>query len=79
MLGNHHRAEVLFFVGQVAVVLLLLALRLLPGAAILGVFLATQLLIRTKFSQPVDLLQKVQPYLVFGVLVAGLSLGSLSW
>ena len=77
MLGRHNRAEYLFFLGQIGVIFLLLALRLLPGAAILGVLVAAQLLIRARFSHPPDLLQKTQPYLLFGLLVAGLSLGSL--
>lgn len=77
MLGNRYRAELLLFLGQIAAIFLLLGVRLLPGAAILGVLLATQLLIRTRFSHPPELLQKVQPYLLFGLLVAGLSLGSL--
>ncbi len=75
MLGSHRRAETLFFLGQVAVILLLLAFRLLPGATILSVLLFTQLLIKIKFSQPADFLRKVQVYLVLGLVVAGLSVG----
>lgn len=77
MLGHHHRAEHLFFLGQIGAIFLLLALRLLPGAAILSILFAAQLLIRTKFGRPPDFLQRTQPYLLFGLLVAGLSLRSL--
>ena len=75
MLGGHRRAEWLFFGGQLALVVLLLALHLLPGAAILIVFLAAQLFIRTTFKQPADLLRKVQPFLVIGLIVAAVLLG----
>jgi hypothetical protein len=77
MLGGHHRAEVLFFLGQIAALLLLLAYHVLPGAAILGVLFVTQQIIKTKFSQPSEFLLKARPYLVFSLLTAGLSLGSL--
>lgn len=77
MLGRHHRAQILFFGGQLAAVFLLLALRLLPGAAILSLLLAAQGLVKTNYNRPDPLLQKVQPFLVFGLLVAGISLGSL--
>jgi hypothetical protein len=77
MLGEHSRAEILFFLGQVTAILLLLGLRLLPGAALLSVLLATQLLLKTKFSHPRDFLQKAQPYLILSLLAAGFSLGSL--
>jgi|GEM_PF-2471414 len=77
MLGHHHRAEYLFFLGQVAAIFLLLALHLLPSAAILSVLFVGQLLIKARFNRPSDFLQRIQPYLLFGVLVAGWSLGSL--
>lgn len=77
LLGNHHRADLLFFLGQIAAILLLLALRLLPGAAIVSVCFVTQQIIKSRFDRPADFLQKVQPYLVFSLLVTGLSLGSL--
>ncbi|MBN1219467.1 MAG: hypothetical protein JXM69_11100 [Anaerolineae bacterium] len=76
MLGNHHRAGWLFYLGQIAAIGLLLSLRLLPGAAIGSVLLVTQQIIKTKFNSPLDFLQKVQPYLVAAVLVAGFALGS---
>jgi hypothetical protein len=79
MLGPHRRADKLFFLGQLAAILLLLAWRLLPGAAIVSVLLVSQLLIKTEFSSPSDFLPKAQPYLVIGLLVVGLSVGSLSW
>lgn len=77
MLGGHHRAELLFTLGQAAAIILLLALRLLPGAAILTVLFVTQQIIKTKFNQPAEFLPKLQPYLVLSLLVAGWSLGSL--
>jgi hypothetical protein len=77
MLGGHHRADILFWLGQIAAILLLLALRQLPGAVILTVLFIAQQLIRTKFSQPAVFLTKAQPYLVLSLLVAGWSLGSL--
>ena len=75
MLGHHQRAGWLFFGGQLALVVLLLALRLLPGAAILTVFLAAQLLLRTGINQPSILLRKAQPFLVIGLIVAAVSFG----
>ncbi|MBI1879746.1 MAG: hypothetical protein HYR94_16245 [Chloroflexi bacterium] len=78
MLGAHHRAEILFFSGQIAAILLLLALRLLPGAAILAILFVTQWIIKTKFSQPTDFLPKAQPYLVLSLLAAGWSLGQVA-
>lgn len=77
MLGGHHRAEILFVFGQVAAIILLLALRQLPGAAGLTVLLATQQIIKAKFNQPAEFLPKLQPYLVLSLLVAGWALGSL--
>lgn len=78
MLGQHHRAEILFFLGQIAAILLLLALRLLPGAAILAVLLVAQQVIKIKFSQPTVFLPKAQPYLVLSLLAAGWSLGQVA-
>ena len=75
MIGGHKRAEWLFFGGQLAFVVLLLALHLLPGAALLIVFLATQLLFRTGIEQSSILLRKIQPFLVIGLIVAAVSLG----
>jgi hypothetical protein len=75
MLGYHHRAEWLYWMGQVTAIMLLLALRQLPGAALLGVLLVTQRLVYLKFSSPPDFLARVQPYLIFSVLSAGWSLG----
>ncbi len=78
MLGGHRRAEWLFWLGQVAAILLLLALRLLPGAALAGVLLVAQQLIKTRFNHPADFLPKIQIYLVFSLLAAGWSLGSVA-
>lgn len=75
MLGQHQRAEWLFWLGQAAAMLLLLALRQLPGGALLGVLLAAQCLIYSKFNSSPSFLAKAQPYLVAGVLIAGWSLG----
>jgi hypothetical protein len=78
MLGQHHRAEILFFLGQITAILLLLALRLLPGAAILVVLLVVQQLIKSKFKQPALFLPKAQLYLVLSLLAAGWSLGQIA-
>ena len=77
ILGQHRQADRLFFLGQLAAMLLLLAMRVLPGAAVLSVLLVSQWLFKSKFSRPADFLQKVQFYLVLVLLVAGLSAGSL--
>lgn len=74
MLGRHHRAELLYFGGQAAVLALLLALRLLPAAALIGVFLAAQQLLRVRFTRPETFLAKAQPYLLLGLVAAALSL-----
>jgi hypothetical protein len=74
MLGRHHRAELLYFGGQAAVLALLLALRLLPGAALIGVFLAAQQLLRARLTRPETFLAKAQPYLLLGLATAVLSL-----
>ena len=76
MSGQHHRAEILFFWGQIAAILLLLALRLAPGATALSVFVVAQMILKNHFSQPDHFLKKAQAYLVFGLLVAAWSLGS---
>ncbi|NJN93890.1 MAG: hypothetical protein HC875_07260 [Anaerolineales bacterium] len=75
MAGRHHRAEILFFLGQIAAIMLLLALRWLPGAALVGALLVGQFVVKTKFSQPADFLAKAQPHLILSLLVAGWSLG----
>lgn len=75
MLGRHRRAEILFFGGQGAALIGLLALRLLPGAALLSVLWLTQLLLYTKHNRPADFLPRAQPYLVAALLAAGVSLG----
>jgi hypothetical protein len=69
MLGGHHRAEILFVSGQVAAIILLLALRQLPGAAALTVLLVTQQIIKTKFDRPAEFLPKLQPFLVISLPV----------
>ena len=77
LLGNHHRAEWLFFGGQIAAIVLLLGLRVLPGAAVLSLSLLATLLLKTHFDQPAHWLTKAQPYLVIAMLTAGISLGVL--
>jgi hypothetical protein len=77
MLGEHRRAEWLFYLGQLAAIILLLGLSLLPGAVVLSTLLVAQLLVRTKYTSATILLQKSQLYLVIGLLVAGVSTGSL--
>lgn len=75
LLGGHARADWLFVLGQIAAIGLLLALKLLPGAAIAGVLLAAQLLLRTASDNPAQWLGRAQPYLTASVLAAALSLG----
>ena len=75
MLGNHHQADILFWLGQITVIALLLALRLLPGAAVVAAMFVAQRLVKTKFTQPETFLPKVQPYLIVSLLVAGFFLG----
>lgn len=77
MQGDHARAEIVFFLGQASTIGLLLALRLLPGAALLSVLLIAQRLILLKFNEPAEFLAKAQPYLVVGIIVTGIALGSL--
>jgi hypothetical protein len=77
MLGGHRRAEWLFWLGQAAAILPLLAFHLLPGAALVGVLLVAQQLIKTRFNHPPDFLSEVQIYLVVSVLTAGWSLGNI--
>ncbi len=77
MLGGHRRAGWLYFLGQVAVILLLLALQHFPGAAIVAALFVAQRLIKTTFSEPANFLGKAQPYLVIALLVAGISFGSV--
>ncbi len=74
-LGGHSRANWLFWAGQMAAIILLLALHRLPGAALMGVLLAAQAVIQTKFNHPPDFLAKAQLYLFLSVLIAGGSLG----
>lgn len=78
MLGGHQRAKVLFFSGQLAATLVLLGVGVLPGAVVLAVLVVAQLLLKERFPQPETFLQKVQPYLIISVLVAGGSIGSLT-
>jgi hypothetical protein len=75
MLGQHHRAEVLFFAGQAAAIVLLLGLQSLPGAAIVSVLLVAQWLLKLKFNRSADFLQKAQLFLVVSALVAGWAMG----
>jgi len=75
MSGQHHRAEWLYFGGQLAATLLLVGIGLMPGTILLGVLLLAQLLLKTKFPLPADFLPKVQLYLIAAVIVAGLSVG----
>jgi hypothetical protein len=79
MLDRHRHAAKLFFLGQFTATLLLLALRLLPVAALAALFLIAQWLLRTRFDQPPDFLDRAQPYLVLGLLIAGFSVGRLGW
>jgi hypothetical protein len=76
MLGQHHRAEILFFAGQAVAIVLLLGLQALPGAAIVSVLLVAQWLLKLKFNRSIDFLQKAQPFLVASAVVAGWALGA---
>jgi hypothetical protein len=77
MQGDHASAKTLFFLGQTGAIGLLLALRLLPGAVLLSVLLVAQWLILLKFNEPAQFLAKAQAYLVVGIIVTGVALGSL--
>jgi len=77
MVGGHRRAEWLFFGGQIAVILLLLGVRLLPGAAVGAALVVAQLLLKAHAGQAAAFLEKAQPFLIFGALAAGWSLGTL--
>jgi hypothetical protein len=77
MVGGHHRAEILFFLGQLAALFLLLALRLLPGAAVVSLCLAAQGLFRLSCDQPDRLVQLAQPYLLLSLAAVALAFGSL--
>jgi len=79
MLGQHHRAEILFFAGQAAALMLLLGLRALPGAAIVSVLLVAQWLLKLKFNHSADFLQKAQPFLVVSAIVAGWAMGVVNY
>lgn len=74
MLGRHRRAELLYFWGQAAVCALLLGLRLLPGAALVGVFLAAQQVLAARFTLPETFLARARPYLLLGLAAAAVSL-----
>jgi hypothetical protein len=75
MVGGHQRAEFLYFMGQLAALFLLLALRLLPGAGIVGLCLVTQGLLRLYYPHPLLLVQKSQFYLILSLLAAAIALG----
>jgi len=75
MLGQHHRAGILFFAGQAVAIMLLLGLQALPGAAIVSVLFVAQWLLKFKFNRSADFLQKAQPFLVVSVVVAGWAMG----
>lgn len=77
MIGRHQRADLLFWGGQVAALLLLLGLRSLVGAAILAVLLIGQSQLKARFDSPAGFLAKVQPYLITAVVVAGFALGKV--
>ncbi len=78
MWGRHRRAKLLFVLGQVAAIFSLLALRLLPGAALLSVLLIAQYLLMSRLRHDnAEFLVKVQPYLIVGLITVGLSTGSL--
>jgi hypothetical protein len=79
MLGRHHRADILFFAGQAAAIVLLLGLQALPGAAIVSVLLVAQWLLKFKFNRSADFLQKAQPFLVVSAVVAGWAMGGVNF
>lgn len=73
MLGQHRRAEMLFFLGQIAAIVLLLTLRVVPGAALLSILVMAQLLLYRRLSTPDAFLTAVQWHLVAGIVIAGAS------
>jgi hypothetical protein len=76
MLGQHRRAEWLFFGGQLAALLARAGGHHLPGAALLGVLLAAQGLLKTTIDSPEQALAAMQPWLLGGLLAMAISLGS---
>ena len=77
ILGDHPRAEWLFFGGQLAVLTLLLGLRVLPGAAVIAVSLASIAMLKNSFDTPAIWLDKAEPYLILSMLTAGVAVGGL--
>ncbi|MCB9098551.1 MAG: hypothetical protein H6632_03340 [Anaerolineales bacterium] len=77
ILGDHPRAEWLFFGGQLAVLTLLLGLRVLPGAAVIAVSLASIAMLKNSFDTPAVWLDQAQPYLILSMLTAGVAVGGL--
>ena len=75
MLGDHHRADWLYFGGQLVVVLLLLGFHHLTAAAIVLVLLLVQSIVYHSFQQPQLFLSHVQRYMVFEIVVAALTIG----
>lgn len=76
MLGRHHRADWLFWLGQITGLLVLLAQRALLGAAMVAVLLLAQFLIRRKVEEPAQFLSQVQLQVIVAAVVVGFSLGS---
>lgn len=75
-LYRHYRpAGALFNLGQAAAMGLLLALRLLPAAALLAILLPAQLLAKPGCRGPAEFVTRVQPFLVAGMLAAAILLG----
>ena len=77
VLGGHHRAEWLFFGGQAAALMLLLGLRILPGAALMSVSLTSIWLFKSSFDNPAVWLDRAQPYLILSMITAGVAVGSM--
>jgi hypothetical protein len=76
MLGQHRRAEWLFFGGQFAALMVLAGGQHLPGAALVGVLLAAQGLLKSTITAPEQALAAMQPCLLGGMLAVAISLGS---
>ena len=76
MLGRHQRADLLFWLGQIAALLVLLERRALLGAALLWVLLLAQFLIKRQVEDPAHFLGQVQLQLITAAVVVGVALGS---
>jgi hypothetical protein len=75
MLGNHKRANWLFFMGQIAAVLLLLSLQQLVGAVIIFFLLVIQISIYQAINEAGLFFIRTRYHLFTQLIIAALSLG----